>query len=178
MIRTVVAFNNEGVRNSIADTLERNGISIRYRCRTGHEVIRAIKKMGGGVVVCDYKLLDFTAEQLAYELGDIAAFLVISKPQNLELCEHEDVFKLAWPPRTGELTGAVHMLIQLEQRRSQRYLPKRSADDESVIHRAKLVIMEKNNMSEEQAYRFIQRRSMETAAKMSDTARLILEAFD
>ena len=70
------------------------------------------------------------------------------------------------------------MLIQLDQRRSRRHLPKRSADDESIIRRAKLLIMEKNNMSEEQAYRFIQRRSMETSAKMSDTARLILEAFD
>jgi hypothetical protein len=67
MVRTVVAFNKEETLDSISLILENAGIPVRYRCRTGPEVIRAVKKMGGGVVICYYKLLDMTADRIACE---------------------------------------------------------------------------------------------------------------
>lgn len=178
MVRTIIAFDNEASGKTIAATLERNGISVRCRCTTGHEVIRAAKKMGGGVVVCGYKLPDMTAEQISEFLAGLASFLVVSKPTNLSLIEDEDIFKLPTPVRSGELIGAVNMLIQLDQRRSVHFISKRTKDEEELIHRAKLLIMEKNQMTEDQAHRYIQRKSMETSSKMADTANLILTAFD
>lgn len=37
--------------------------------------------------------------------------------------------------------------------------------------------MEKNSMTEDQAYRFIQKRSMETSTPMPDVAQMILTAL-
>jgi AmiR/NasT family two-component response regulator len=38
--------------------------------------------------------------------------------------------------------------------------------------------MENSGMTEPQAHRYLQKKSMETSSKMTDTARLILKAFD
>lgn len=178
MVRTVVAFNKQETLDSISSLLEDSGISVRYRCRTGPEVIRAVKKMGGGVVICYYKLLDVMADQIAYELQGIADVLVAAKPVYLDLCENESLFKIPMPIRTGEFIGSVNVLLQLDQKRSKAELPKRSEDDELLIIQAKQLLMDNSGMSEPQAHRYLQKKSMETSSKMTDTAKLILKAFD
>ena len=52
MIRTVVAIENERLAAAVCAALDRGGIPIRDRCRTGAEAIRTVKSMGGGVIVC------------------------------------------------------------------------------------------------------------------------------
>lgn len=178
MIRTVVTFYGEQNRNVISEMLEKNGMTVRYRCRTGLETIRAIKKMGGGVVICGCKMPDMTVDQLAFELHGLALFLVVAKATELDLCENEELFKLKMPLRQGEFIGSVDMLIQMDQKRSITEVPKRSAEDDELIGQAKQILMEKNKFSEGQAHRYLQRRSMETCSKMTDTARLILRAFE
>lgn len=54
-------------------------------------------------------------------------------------------------------------------------VPKRSAEDKLLITRAKELLMSRNCMTEEQAHRFIQKRSMDTGAKMVQTAMKILD---
>ena len=54
-------------------------------------------------------------------------------------------------------------------------VPKRSTEDKLLITRAKELLMSRNCMSEEQAHRFIQKRSMDTGAKMVQTAMKILD---
>ena len=70
MIRTVVAFEKDESRDKIADMLERSGVTVRYRCRSGAEVLRAVKTMGSGVVICGHRLTDMPAERLAHELRE------------------------------------------------------------------------------------------------------------
>ena len=70
MVRTVVAFESEKDQEAIAGVLEKSGITVRFRCRTGLETIRAVKQMGGGIVVAGYKFPDMTTENLAWQLKD------------------------------------------------------------------------------------------------------------
>lgn len=178
MIRTVVAFENEKLGNLIYDTLEKNSIPVRYRCRNGAETIRAIKKMGGGVVICGHKLPDMTADNLSFDLRDIASLLVVAKPQQLILSENEDAFKLPVPVKVGELIGSVNMLIQMDRMRYSKMIPRRSAEDMEIILRAKELLMTRNNLSEDAAYKCLQRKSMETCTKLTETAKLIIAAFE
>ena len=41
MVRTVVAFESEKDQEAIAGVLEKSGITVRFRCRTGLETIRS-----------------------------------------------------------------------------------------------------------------------------------------
>jgi response regulator NasT len=54
-------------------------------------------------------------------------------------------------------------------------VPTRSSEDKQMIAKAKELLMSRNCMTEEQAHRFIQKRSMDTGAKMIQTALKILD---
>lgn len=177
MIRTVIALGTGERADSICRALEQSGVEVRYRCRTGAEVIRAIRKMGGGVVLCPFKLPDMTADTLASNLNGMATLLVIAKPQSLELCGEENLFKIPIPVRVAELIGAVNMLLQMDQMRAMHTTSKRSEADQSLIVQAKELLMHRSGMSEAAAHRYLQRRSMETCMRMEETAKIVIEAL-
>jgi len=178
VIRTVVAFEANDNLIRVSDILEKGGIKVRYRCKTGQEAIRAIKYMGGGVVICGYKFSDMTASRLAFELSDTALVLVIARSQQLEYYDKEDIFSLSVPINGRELLGSVRMLIQLDNMKSRTVIPQRTEEENDLITKAKYQLMDHNNMTEAQAYKYIQNRSMETSLKMSETAKVILDAFE
>ena len=174
MIRTVVAITNEQLRTSVADILKRNGISVRAQVRTGLEAIRQIRKMDGGVVICGALLPDMTADGLANELKDYAYVLALGRRENLNYLENEDLFKVPLPVKADELSGTVRILIQLDERRVHTHVPERTEEDKDLIRQAKEFLMAHHSMTEEQAHRFLQKRSMETSTPMVEVARLII----
>lgn len=174
MDRIIVAFESETNRAKIKDMLESGGMSVTKACRSGAEVIRNIKKIGGGIVVCSFKLGDMTASDLAYDLHRTALVLAIAPAPQMALCENEDMFKLPAPVTRGDLLASVRMLIQIEDRYFRTMLPHRSGEEEDLIKKAKEVLMSRNCMTEPEAHRFLQKKSMDTGSKMVDTARMII----
>ena len=118
MVRTVVAFESEKDQEAIAGVLEKSGITVRFRCRTGLETIRAVKQMGGGIVVAGYKFPDMTTENLAWQLKDdgVTVLMVANPPR-------PPPPPPAPPPpppphfRQEELVVAVKILFHLDQQR-------------------------------------------------------------
>ena len=179
MLRTVVAFESEKDQEAIAGTLEKNGVSVRYRCRTGLETIRAVKQLGGGIVVAGYKFPDMTTENLAYQLKDDGVtILLVAKGTSLDLVENEDIFRIPAPFRPAELVGAVKMLVQLDQQRFKPSAARRTEDEKQTILQAKQLLMDREDYTEEQAHRYLQRRSMETSLKMTEVAKLVIASYD
>jgi AmiR/NasT family two-component response regulator len=177
MNRIVVAIDNENNRNRICDMLEASGISIRGSCRSGAEAIRWIKKLNGGIIICGYKLADMTANDLAVDLNGAAMILVIATAPQLEMCHNESIFKLPAPVSKGDLISSVRMLLQMEEKHIRISTPRRSEKENAEVARAKELLMGKTGMSEEEAHRFIQRKSMDTGAKAAETARMIIETY-
>ena len=177
MDRIVVAFENENNRKRISDMLESSGITPRCSCRSGAEAIRAIRKMSGGIVICGYKLSEMTVSDLAYDLGSLGMVLAMAPPQQLEMCRNESVFKLPTPFTKPDLISSVRMLQQMEARYIKAAPPRRTEREIADISKAKELLMSKTGMTEEEAHRFIQRRSMDTGAKAAETARLIIETY-
>ena len=175
MNHTVVAFEKEESRDRIADMLEKSGVAVRFRCRSGAEVLRAVKTMGSGVVICGHKLTDMSAGELAHELHGQAKFLVLAKQNQLDMMDNPDVFKLQLPISAGELRGSVSILQQLDEISSRGQAPQRSEEERHVIGKAKELLMETRGFTEAEAHKFLQKRSMETGTKLADTARQILE---
>ena len=133
--------------------------------------------MGGGVVVCGTKLPDYTVDLLAFELSDLADFLVIGKPSMLDLCENKDIYKFNTPVSPGELTGAVNILIQKDQHRSRIQTPQRTPEDNELISRAKELLMKVDAVTEEQAHRYLQKKSMTQSMRMADVAKQVIRTL-
>ena len=61
------------------------------------------------------------------------------------------------------------------RRRKMRLKPKeRSREEDSIIKEAKELLMDRNNMTEDEAHRYIQKCSMDSGTNMVETAQMVL----
>ena len=61
------------------------------------------------------------------------------------------------------------------RKRKMRQIPKqRTREDQQLIARAKAVLMERNGFSEEEAHRYIQKRSMDNGTGLVEVSQMIL----
>lgn len=177
MDRIVVAFANTEAQHRIVHLLEPNGYGIACVCTTGAEVIRTVRKLGTASVVCGFKLRDMTATELAASLRGAAALLVVSSPVHLDLCEGENLFKLVTPSPKSDFFASMEMLLELEEKQLRPPVMQRIADEKRSIERAKTLLMEINRMTESEAHRFLQKRSMDTGMRMVETAQFIIDSY-
>lgn len=179
MNRIIVAFESDIHRRRICDLLESSGIFVRGSYKSGSEVIRMIRKMGGGIVICGYKLPEMTASDLAYDLrGTSALVLLVAPAPMLDQCENPDVFKLPIPVSKRDLLASLNVLIQMEEKHLRASLPQRTSRETTDITLAKELLMSKNGLTEKDAHLFIQKKSMSTGSKMAEIAKLIIESYD
>ncbi|MDO4280322.1 MAG: ANTAR domain-containing protein [Peptococcaceae bacterium] len=177
MIRTILALGSGKTAQTVANALTSRGIEIRYHCQSGAEIIRAVNKMGGGIILCSFRLKDMTADQLADTLGSQARILVLDKGTELDLCQNGDIFKMASPLRLSELMGAVTMLLQMDAMLAAQTVPKRDHQADALITRAKDLLAAKKGMSEPQAHRYLQHESMNHGVSMPETAQKIIASL-
>ena len=178
MRKIIVAFGNDNNRNRIAEILETGGYPPYKLCKTGKEAIRAARNIGGGIIICGYKLIDMTADDLAYDIGDSGMVLAVGKPALLDMCENDSVCKLPTPLKKHDLYSSIDMLSELQHKKESVVVTQRSDSEKELIQQAKLILMDKCSMTEPEAHRFIQKKSMDSGFKMSTTARLILNSYN
>lgn len=174
MDRIIVAFASEKSRLQISRLLESGGIFPAGCCASGAEAIRAVWNLGSAAVICGFKLRDMTAEELAADLRGIGAVLVIASPAHLDFCEGENLFKLAVPAARGDFFASLQLLQTFEMRSLQLPGPAVSGDEQRLVRQAKALLMDVNHMTEAEAHRFLQKRSMNTGRKLTEIAQLIL----
>lgn len=150
--------------------LEKEGITPSACCSSGAAARRAAARLGGGVVVCGCRLADISAFEMAASIHECSLILVVAPKAQLSLYDSDLVFKLPSPVSRSDLAASVRMLLQMERRIVRAHIPKRTEDDRQLIDEAKRLLMERNCMSEEEAYRFLQKRSMDAGERMADIA--------
>lgn len=174
MEKVVVAFENLANCRRICDMLESGRVASCIPVGSAGEVKRLVARSDIGVVVCGYKFKDGSAEWLYEELPQTCSMLVVAQQVQLDYL-NEDVFRLPAPISQAGLCASVRMLFQMHRKRNLFLKPRRNEEDEQVIREAKALLMERNQMTEEQAHRWMQKKSMDTGAKLVQTARVILD---
>ena len=174
MEKVIVAF--AGLQNGkrIREILESSGTADCVICRSAAEVKRTVSHQRITTVICGFKLPDQTAQDLFEDLPTSCAMLMVAVQGLLDLCQNEDIFRLASPVRRSDLIASVKMLIQMGHRLEKFVRPRRTEEEQAVILRAKELLMDRHGMTEEQAHRFLQKKSMDSGAKLAQTARLVL----
>lgn len=175
MEKVIVAFESEKSCRHVREVLEGAGVASCLVCRSAAEVKRAVNKQGVCAIVCGYKFPDQTAEELFNDLPVSCSMLMIAVQTLLDLCGSRDIFKLAAPVSKGDLTASVRMLLQMGHRMERFVRPRRSGEDQELIRRAKEVLIDRHGMTEGEAHRFLQKRSMDAGAKLTDVAKAVLE---
>lgn len=133
--------------------------------------------LGDGIVVCGYRLQDMIYTELHEYLPPHFQMLMVASPNLCEEREIEDVMCLSMPLKVHELVSTMEMMVYAmeRQRKKRKAVPKeRSQEEKQLIQQAKELLMIRNNMTEEEAHRYMQKTSMDSGTGLTDTAQMIL----
>lgn len=174
----IVAFEHEAMSQRFSALMEQERVARCLICRSGDQVRRLLDKQQTYCVVCSPRLTDGPAEWLYQDLPPTCALLLVGPQHVLDACSSDDVFKLATPIRREEAVSTVRLLIQFGHRVEHLLHSRRSTSEQELVERAKNLLMERKGLSEEEAHRLIQKRSMDTGARLVQTARRILREYE
>ncbi len=177
MTRIVVAFIKEELQRKTQRLLASEGLEIAAVCASGAEVIRTVRQMGSAAVICGFRLRDMTADVLAADLRGLAAVMAVAKASYLELCGGENLFKLPVPASRAEFIATLNLMLDFEAAHLRHPASGRREEERRVIRQVKELLMDVNRMTEEEAHRFLQKRSMERGIRMAEAARWVIDSY-
>lgn len=176
MATIIVAFPKLEDAQTIKSLLARKGYNVAAPCTTGAQAINLADGLSDGIIVCGYKLGDMIYSEL-YEYKPKSFEMLLVASQNLwDNCIKEVAF-LPMPIKVYDLQNSIETLLreQASNRRIRRSRPHhRDEGEQKIIDEAKKILMEKNNMSEPDAHRFIQKCSMDSGNSFVESAAMVI----
>ena len=177
MTNIIVAFPKQETARSLKKILLQNGFHVDAVCLTGSQSLQSANELGGGIVICGYRFVDMMYTELHDYLPPQFEMLLVASPANCGERDTENIVCLSTPLKVHELVQTVEMMDYTITRRKKKQKDKpkqRSEEEKELITEAKALLMERNNMTEEEAHRYIQKRSMDNGTGLTETAQMIL----
>ena len=138
-------------------------------------------RLSDGIIICGYKLSDNMLYSELYEYKPKSFEMLLVASKNLwDDCQDNDIVCAAMPIKVNDLINTIEMMLQIQVRRrkKKRMQPKRrSPQEQKVIDDAKAILMEKNNMTEPEAFRYIQKCSMDSGNTMVESASMVIGIY-
>ena len=170
----LVAMPKHDDSGRIADIIKRSDIwEDIHVCDTGSEILRRIEDMDISLVICTRILRDMGYEELYNYLPSNVNMLLLTKNIETDLFS-SNIIVLQMPFKTADFVNSIRMQLPVTYRRSTRKSSARSDGDKLTIDEAKRLLMERNNMTEPEAYRYLQKNSMDMGRTLTETAHMIL----
>ncbi len=181
MTSIILAFPKADVGKKIKSILVRSGFHVVGVYTSGAQVIQGADELQDGIVVCNFRLPDMMYHELKEYLPDGFQMVAIA-PKDVWLeSGSPDIVGLSQPLQVHELLSTLEMVcynLQRKKKRRQQRPRQRSQEELQLIQRAKNVLMSRNNMSEEEAHRYLQKTSMDNGTSATETAQMILSLMD
>ena len=172
MLNIVVVFPKKEIVLKMKNVLIKNGFDVSAVCVTGAQAIQAVERLEAGVVVCGIRFADMIYNELKECIPDTFEMVVIaSNAQWQEYGDDDVIYDLV--DTVSDLLTDIHRRLKREREKPN----KRSSADQGVINQAKSLLMEKNGLTEEEAHRYLQKRSMDNGTNMVETAYMVLQVF-
>lgn len=181
MTNVIVAFSRPEDAKSIKNILMRSGFQVVAVCHSGAQALACAENLHSGIIVCGYQLTDMLFLDLHEWLSPEFSLLMVSSPSKWTSGIPEDIVCLPLPLKVHDLTGTLEMMAeaQTRKRKKQRQQPKqRSEEERLLIGKAKALLMEQNNLTEEEAHRYIQKCSMDSGKNMLKTAQMVISLIN
>ncbi|MEY8389778.1 ANTAR domain-containing protein [Lachnospiraceae bacterium 45-W7] len=177
MNHIIVTFPRLENGKSIKSILVKNGFQVHAVCTTGAQTLQYADILEEGIVVCAGRMQDMMYTQLREYLPPYIQMLVLAAPALWEQGIAENVVALSMPLKVHELLSTLQMMSHTDVRRRKKRKKgpaERSGEERQMIEQAKKVLMARNNMTEEEAHRYIQKSSMDSGTSLSEAAQMIL----
>lgn len=179
MAEIIVAFPNRDNAIMIKNLLVKNGYSVLSVCTSGAQTLNACDELDSAVIITGYKLPDMMYYHLKEHLDDRFEMLLVASLDRIAQCNMYGVMAIPFPIKKREFLNTVDVLLAniAEKRRIRRERIKtggRSKEEMETINQAKQYLISVNNLTEEEAHRYMQKTSMDSGNSMVETAKMIL----
>lgn len=175
MSTVVIVLRKLEDSKKIQRILMNHGYTGVFTCATAALAIQEISNHSHGLVISGYRLSDMYYLDLKESLPKNFEMLLIGSANTVNESGAGEL-SLTTPLKVFDLINTVEMILgQIEWRFKRDKKKKvRSEQDEMYIKNAKSLLMERNHLTEEEAFRYIQKSSMNNSTNMVETAQMIL----
>lgn len=187
-VRIIIADDEPIIRMDLKEMLTSLGYLVVGEAGDGRSVVNMSRELRPDLVIMDIKMPDMDGIEAARILTqeDIAPVIFLTAYSQKELVEQAKeagvVAYLVKPFRESDLAPAIEIaLARFEQFRA---LKKEVADlkealeTRKLVERAKGILMDTQGLSEAEAFRRIQKLSMDTRKPMKEVAEAIILAYE
>jgi len=173
----IVVFAKLEDAKSIKNVLVKNGFGVTAVCTSGAQALGYADEFHDGIVISGYRLTDMICVEIKENLPKGFEMVVMASQRVLAEVQGSSIIGLVMPLKVHELVNTVEMLSQgiIRRRKKQRGKPQvRDEKEAAVIENAKQLLMTRNNMTEEEAHRYLQKHSMDNGTSLVETAQMVL----
>lgn len=177
MLSIIVAFPKMEDARNIKNVLIRNGYDVENVCSSGAQAISYANELDGGIVVSGYRFTDMYYYELNNYLPKGFEMLLIASASKIDDSTNNNIMSLSMPIKLNDLINTIQMMTYNYNKRKKKEKDKpklRTEEEKAIIFKAKALLMERNNMTEEEAHRYIQKNSMDSGTNMIEMAHMIL----
>lgn len=198
MRHLIVAFADQAAAQKVKAVLQNAGLTVRGICTSGAQVLQlAAQCEGGGLVICPIRFPDMSAREIMGLLSEDFDMLVLVTSRQQTLISGPGIFALAEPVNAASITSSARQLLETRQLLAIGFMdgaadarptaapdPERksgadsshgrSAEEQKVIEQAKYLLMNRKRMTEAEAHRYLQKKSMESGIRLVDLARRVI----
>ena len=167
--------------------LASRGYTVTDQCVSGTQGLRSNASHPADIAVVGYTLSDMSGLDFACDLqqnSDCSVLLMAPQDQMVYIKERSgsmDIVALPRPVTAQALLSALemseHYRHRLRRANDEAKKLKSDLDRRAVAEKAKVVLMNRLQMSEAEAWRYLQKRSMDTGTSMKDIAMRVLELY-
>lgn len=160
----------------ISSVLSRYGMKTTCICDRASTALKYANQMENGVLVCSRRLLDMHYSKLLEYLPEYFDMLLLTS--KTEANDYpSDVKTISLPIKTADLVNTIDKMLASQARiiKKRKMQPrKRTEQEQHYIEEAKRMLMERNHMTEQEAFRYLQKASMNSETNMVETAQKLL----
>lgn len=177
MSSIIIAFPKKEIAQNIKRILAQSGYSVAAVCLTGAAALASMSQLDEGILVCGFRFVDMMYSELYAYMPKSFQMLLVASAENVMEKDVDNLICVSTPLKVHELLETIEMMEYQNSRRKKKKKrqPKERSDEErQIIEDAKRLLMNRNSFSEEEAHRYIQKRSMDNGTSLIETAQMVL----
>jgi response regulator NasT len=184
--RVLIAEDNELVSLTLEEQLTNLGYSVVGVARTGIEAVRLCTQLSPDIVIMDMQMPELGGDGAAQQIAKqhptpVIMLTAYSDTEHIRKAEASGALGyLVKPINPEELPPAIDVAIarfrEMQRLREQVDMLQETLESRKVVERAKGILMQRRQLSEDEAYDMMRQRARERHCKVKDIAQAIVEA--
>lgn len=184
----IIAAGNGEAGNKIKQVLADNGFVVTGICISGNEAIRKVRTLKPALLLANYELPDTTGFEVAKIIAgnNLCSVILLTDDAQKGYVESRardmDIVCLNRPVSRALLLNSVELVIKsrirIQKLEAELNEMKSNLETRKQVDKAKGLLMEKSGLSEQEAYRRIQKQSMDTGMSMKEVSQIIIDMME